>query len=123
MIYTTYFAKLRSLPNNVVPVAICAKTPDWYAGAQYRKLAPKYDFFMEWKRNHDEEAFRRAFKEQVTDKLDADSVVKELQSIVFDKSEEIALVCYEKSTDFCHRHLVAEWLRDNGYECEEWKAD
>lgn len=120
MIYTTYFAKLRSLPNNVVPVAICAKTPDWYAGAQYRKLAPKYDFFMEWKRNHDEEAFRRAFKEQVTDKLDADSVVKELQSIVFDKSEDIALVCYEKSTDFCHRHLVAEWLRDNGYECEEY---
>lgn len=33
----------------------------------------------------------------------------------------IALVCYEKPTDFCHRHLVAEWLCKNGFECHEWK--
>ena len=23
---------------------------------------------------------------------------------------DIALVCYEKPGDFCHRHLVASWL-------------
>jgi uncharacterized protein (DUF488 family) len=33
----------------------------------------------------------------------------------------IALVCYEKPTDFCHRHLVADWLKEHGYECEEFK--
>ena len=31
------------------------------------------------------------------------------------------LCCYEKSTDFCHRHLVAEWLIRNGIKCEEYK--
>lgn len=50
MLYTTYFAKLKSLPENVVPIAICGKTPDWYTGLQYKKLAPKWGFFSEWKR-------------------------------------------------------------------------
>lgn len=55
MIYTSYFAKLKSLPENIIPISICGKAPDWYKGLQYKKLAPKYDFFMEWKKNHDSE--------------------------------------------------------------------
>ena len=51
MIYTSYFAKLKSLPENIIPISICGKAPDWYKGLQYKKLAPKYDFFMEWKKN------------------------------------------------------------------------
>ena len=35
-------------------------------------------------------------------------------------TEDIALVCYEKPGDFCHRHLVAKWLTDNGFTCEEY---
>lgn len=45
MLYTTYFAKLRTLPPDITPVSICGKTPEWYTGAQYKKLAPKWDFF------------------------------------------------------------------------------
>ncbi len=29
------------------------------------------------------------------------------------------LLCYEKPENFCHRHILAEWLRKNGYKCEE----
>lgn len=32
----------------------------------------------------------------------------------------ICLICYEKPSDFCHRHLVAEWLNECGFECREW---
>ena len=28
-------------------------------------------------------------------------------------SDTIALVCYEKPSDFCHRHLVAKWINEN----------
>lgn len=31
----------------------------------------------------------------------------------------IALVCYEKSGDFCHRHIVADWLNQAGYDVKE----
>lgn len=49
MIYTTYFAKLKSLPENIIPISICGKPPVGYKGLQYKVLAPRYDFFMKWK--------------------------------------------------------------------------
>lgn len=120
MIYTSYFAKLRKLPENIIPISICGKVPDWYKGLQYKKLAPKYDFFMEWKKNHDNDYYIKCFKEQVTDKLDADNVIDDIGFLAgYDQTKNICLICYEKPTDFCHRHLVAKWLSENGYPCEE----
>ena len=132
MIYTSYFGKIKSLPGNIIPISICGKAPDWYEGLQYKKLAPKYDFFIKWKENHDNDYYIKCFNEQVLDKLDAQKVVQELNNLIdgimlnpkifHDKSliPDIALICYEKPSDFCHRHLVADWLNKNGFECKEW---
>lgn len=124
MIYTTYFAKLKSLPDNIIPISICGKAPTGYKGLQYKKLAPKYDFFIEWKRTGDNEYYIKCFKEQVLNTLNAEDVIFELSDAIYNiygTNMDIALVCYEKSSDFCHRHLVAEWLREHGYRCEEFK--
>lgn len=32
----------------------------------------------------------------------------------------VALICYEKPSDFCHRHLVSDWINLRGIKCEEW---
>ena len=124
MIYTSYFAKLKALPDNVIPVSICGKAPEWYKGLQYKKVAPKYGFFMEWKQNHDNDYYIKCFKEQVLDTLDVSTVVADLKRIVGTvengEDKDIALICYEKPSDFCHRHLVAEWLKQNGVPCEEY---
>lgn len=124
MIYTSYFAKLKELENhNIIPISICAKAPDWYKGLQYKKLAPKYGFFMEWKKNHDNDYYIEHFQKEVLDRLDAIEVILDFSRMVhgFNVGEnDIALICYEKPSDFCHRHLVAEWLNKNGYKCEEW---
>jgi len=125
MIYTSYFAKLKSLPDNIVPISICGKAPDWYKGLQYKKLAPKYDFFMEWKKNHDNDYYIKCYNEQVLDKLDILTVIRNLIDLTISArqtNKAICLICYEKPSDFCHRHLVAEWLRQNGFECEEWNT-
>ena len=125
MIYTTYFAKLKSLPKNVIPISICGKAPDWYKGLQYKKLAPKYDFFMEWKKNHDNDYYIKCFNEQVLDKLTLKDFLMDISDLIshiaFLSSKEICLICYEKPGDFCHRHLVADWLNKNGIECKEWE--
>ena len=135
MIYTSYFAKLKSLPEHIIPISICGKAPEWYKGLQYKKLAPKYDFFMEWKKNHDNDYYIKCFKEQVLDKLNVDDVVKELDSLLIDVTTtpnykvdsmlvpRIALICYEKPSDFCHRHLVAAWFNKNLVACEEYNFD
>lgn len=124
MIYTSYFAQLNKLPNNIIPISICAKAPDWYKGLQYKKLAPKYDFFMEWKKNHDNDYYIKCYNEQVLDKLHPARVYTDLWHLCDNTmltEPTICLVCYEKPSDFCHRHLVAKWLTENGCPCEEYK--
>ena len=122
MLFTSYFGNLKSLPKNIIPISICGKAPDWYNGLQYKKLAPKYEFFMKWKENHDNDYYVECFNEQVLSKLNPKQVFVDLlemtpSDITF---PNIALICYEKPNEFCHRHLVAKWLEENGYECKEW---
>lgn len=125
MIYTSYFAKLKDLPDNIIPISICGKAPDWYKGLQYKKLAPKYDFFMKWKENHDNDYYIKCFNEQVLNKLNILNVIRDLNDLIPGDmtGKTICLVCYEQPDDFCHRHLVADWLNKNGFECEEWAGE
>ena len=82
MIYTSYFAKLKSLPDNVIPISICAKAPSWYNGLQYKKLAPKYDFFMKWKENHDNDYYIEHFQKEVLNNLDVIRTLHELHGLL-----------------------------------------
>ena len=128
MIYTSYFAKIKSLPEYIIPVSICAKVPTWYEGLQYKKLAPKYDFFMKWKENHDNDYYIKCFNEQVLNELNVVTVIKDLINLMpkdsiseYSLNKTICLVCYEKPSDFCHRHLVAEKIKKNGFKCTEYE--
>ena len=49
-------------------------------------------------------------------------VLADLQKLTGVKNDfsKIILLCYEKPGDFCHRHLVADWLTKNGVNCIEW---
>lgn len=139
MIYTSYFGKLKKLPANVVPIAICGKSPEWFGGAEYKKLAPKYSFFSEWKKTKDNDYYIKCFNDQVLKTLKPDKVVNELYTLLDEDAKyflnicncppwnnpnlHIALLCYEKPGDFCHRNLVAEWLNKNGYEVKEFNDE
>ena len=126
MIYTSYFAKIKELErNNIIPISICAKAPDWYKGLQYKKLAPKYGFFMQWKKNRDNDYYIKHFQSEVLDQLNATDIILDLSRLIYSFNigeNNIALICYEKPSDFCHRHLVAEWLNQNGFKCNEWRS-
>jgi len=116
-IATSYFGKLRKLPSDHVPVAICGKMMFPWSGLRYTKLAPKIGFFTEWKKNHDNDFYIKHFNEEVLATLDPITVYKEIAAFVNDDSKTAVLMCYEKPSDFCHRHLVAEWL-SKGLSCE-----
>ena len=137
-LFTSYFRKLKSLPKSIIPISICGKSPEWYNGSQYKKLAPKYDFFMEWKKNQDNDYYVKCFNEQVLSNLEPFQVYQDLYYIAQDFVETlpeddirkklhkmgtpycIALICYEKPEKFCHRHLVSDWLANYGFRCIEW---
>lgn len=129
MIYTTYFAKLKSLPKDIIPISICGKAPAGYKGLEFKKLAPKYGFFKKWKETGDNAFYIENFLVQVLAEQNPDEIVKELYALAYSTAEpgqvikDIALVCYEKPTDFCHRHLVSTWLFNAGWSSEEYKEN
>ena len=98
---TSYFAKYKG--ENTVSIA--GKCPDWFKGRQYKKLAPKYDWWKKWRdESLSEEWYKEQYYKTILDKLDARQVYEEL-------GEDAVLLCWEKSGKFCHRHLIADWFQ------------
>ena len=121
MIYTSYFANLKKIPSEVIPVAICAKKPDFYKGLIYSKLAPSYDALMMYKKDNNVKDYMIKYKAETLSKLDPKTVVTELGNLT-NNAKDIVLLCYEKPDSYCHRQFVAEWLSRAGYPCQEFKA-
>ena len=121
MIYTSYFANVKNLPSNILPIAICGRAPDWWQGPSYKKFAPKWSFFSVWKETKDNDYYVDHFKREVLDLLDLAEVKHDLNIWSQNGKFDVALICYEKPGDFCHRHLVADWLNGNAISCKEWE--
>ena len=80
-----------------------------YTGKAITKLAPKRAFWDIWYNNigkiPEEENTRYYIEEyykQVLSKVDIEELLK-------DEKDPI-LLCYEKGQDFCHRHVLAEYI-------------
>lgn len=123
--FTGYFAQLNKYKEaGLTPISICGKAPDWYTGLQYKKLAPKWDFFNEWKSGShkgDNDYYIENFNEKILNVQNPQTVLAELESLGNISSDKIILLCYEKPCDFCHRHLVAKWFSDSNINCLEFR--
>ena len=118
--YTGYYAKIKEYKKEgLIPISIAGKAPDWYDGIEYKRLAPKWEFFNEWKNGShkgDNDYYIQQFQIHVLDKLNVEIVKSELMGLANGVLNKIILLCYEKPTDFCHRHLVADWInKHEGY--------
>lgn len=119
-IYTSYFANFRRFPSDIVQISISRIPPKGYMGFEYKRLAPSYELLQHWKRNHDEDFYIQRFNSETLGSLSAQNVYNELERLSGGK--DCVLLCYEKPEDFCHRHLVAEWLSSElGLKIEELK--
>jgi uncharacterized protein (DUF488 family) len=98
MIRTSNFIKAGHDEN---AVAISRGVPKWYKGRRYMKLAPSWNLIKE----PNAKVYTRRYYEEVLDKLDPRVVVEEI-------GENAILLCWEWDQEFCHRHIVADWLRD-----------
>lgn len=114
--YTGYFAKLKEYKQaGLIPISISGKAPDWYDGLEYKKLAPKWDFFSEWKygsHKGDNEYYISQFNVKVLEETSVENILADLANLSNGELDKVILLCYEKPTDFCHRHLVANWINE-----------
>ena len=124
MIYTSYYAKVKKFPENMIPVAISRGIPKWYEGVSYPKLAPLWNTVSTYKNNveNDKDYWENwdnnSYNETVLSKLNPQTVAEELQQLVGAGNIPV-LLCYEKSSDFCHRSLAADWFEKAQIQAKE----
>ena len=116
MIYTSYFSSHKYHPDNGISIS---RWNSFWRGPTFKNLAPSEQLLSWWKSlpkpvqemPEAQEQYRIIYTEQTLSKISPAEVAE-----LFDGK---VLLCFEKSTDFCHRHIVADWLRTAGFECEE----
>lgn len=110
MIYTSYFASKKWRDKKAVSIA--RYTPKGIVVDGYPVLYPPADLLWAYKQGQiNQEQYAEWYTKAVLNKINSEVVANDLCDKV--------MLCYEKSDSFCHRHIVAQWLRYNGYECEE----
>lgn len=107
-IYTSYFAKIKDLPENIIPVSISRYPPKNLKIREYSKFFPPWSIIKEYKITGNQDKYTKDYNNLVLCKLNRDICIQDL--IEIGGRKDICLCCYEKSNDFCHRHIVAKWL-------------
>lgn len=116
MIYTSYFSSKKYKQEDGVSIARWA--PFWH-GYNFQQLAPSIELLRWWKSLPPEDQEKAEYRQYYKD-LYTQQILSKLNSAkVAEILEGKTLLCFEKPEDFCHRHIVAEWLRKAGFECEE----
>lgn len=106
-LYTSYYARNGKHPQ---AISISAARPRWYPNIGHMpELAPDWELVKAYKSGEiNVNGYIERFWQLIAERdLDPFEVVKQIP-------DGSVLLCYEKPTDFCHRHLVAEWLNMTG---------
>ena len=118
-IYTTYFARVRDLTEDIVPISIAYKAPNGFEGPSYRCVAPPWWMIKELKDSGDKGSYTTAYVNNILSGLNFDQVMEDLRFL--GQGHDIALVCWERPSEFCHRNLLADWLNEHGQHVEEYQ--
>jgi len=116
MIYTSYFANWRKFPATYKVVCIARYAPRGAGGRGSLmpvalELAPSEDLLFRYKNDKiGSVQYTLEFNEQL-------AVLN--PSEIGSRYDNYILLCYEKAIDFCHRHLVRQWLMDHQIACQE----
>lgn len=117
MLYTSYFAKIRKFPNNIIPVSIARFQPKWLNNIIIcDELSPTPKILELYKKNNNINDYIKKYNEDILSKYNSKDIIHlienktGLKNIMNNPNIHIALCCYEKPTDFCHRHLLADFL-------------
>lgn len=109
-IYTSYFANKKKLEEfGIIPVSICLYPPRWFNGIRIKSVAPTSSILFA--KNQTTERYVERFKDEVISRVDPRQFFENLKSICGGK--DVALCCFEKPDEFCHRHIVADWLNNS----------
>lgn len=119
--YTGYFSYVKRYEEaGLLPISIARYSPKWYTGYRVPFFAPSKDLLSRYKNGI---TSKEEYEKEYMAYLDQNyEVIKEYFEDASDGCN-IVFCCYEKPSDFCHRHLLAKWVTNNlGIEMKEYEV-
>lgn len=124
-LYTSRYANKDLANSNAIKVSISRGRPKFPLRYEIEAglilLAPSSKIFG----ITDNEKFARRYMEQL-DGLGFPKVLEMLKNVGYGSDRDVVLLCFEDITcdnpkkNFCHRTVLAEWLRMHGIDSEEY---
>lgn len=111
-IYTSYFAKLKKiLDEGYFPISITRYPPKGIDVAELKLFAPSEELLRKIKSGEiDETEYEKIYRKEM-EKFDFNLVWEGFEQISeINGKKDLVLLCYEKSGDFCHRHIFASLM-------------
>ena len=128
-LYTSYYANMKNIPANYLMVGISQYCPEWlkddtpdnFIWTKGNFLAPGKDLVNDMKSGKiDQKTFTERYTNKFYDMFRKSSEFKSVEQWhqamdeeFSDKYEAIVFLCYEKPSEFCHRHILREILNYN----------
>ncbi|MBO8460144.1 MAG: DUF488 family protein [Bacteroidetes bacterium] len=115
-IYTSYFGNSRKLHESGIGIiCVAIGRPKFVDAPQMMNVAPTR-YMLSNSCSHEE--YLRLY-DCILASQDAHQVVEQIKRL--SNGKDVALCCYEKPGDFCHRHILAKWITEKtGIEVKEF---
>ena len=123
-LYISYFAKLRKLPSNILPLSTAVYKPKWYDGLSIRELSPYKIKEVECVNcdhaHHETCSFLKQYREYL-ETLDFDEVYHKLNTVSELTNMDVCLLVYEATSNPCsERGPLVDWFKTHGVEITEF---
>lgn len=118
VLYTSYFGNVHNISPGPRLVSIARGTPQWFKDEtlppQFDMVAPEYPLLKGYKAGKiSKDEYVGIYLKQLS-RLHVPNFVSYYDGSV--------LLCYEKVGDFCHRHILAMFLKRYGFRIEELRT-
>lgn len=117
-IYTSYFGNSKKLQQaGIKVIGISLYPPRWFNGISLKQVAPTKSILFA--NGQTQEDYTRRYRSEVLSQQDMQQFLKTVEQA--SGGQDVALCCYEKPEDFCHRHILAGWIKEKlGIEISEY---
>jgi len=119
-IQTSNYARCGGNPD---ALGISYSSPQWFAGCRLPLLAPEWSMV---------DSIRKGLMTEKEYTVNYINLIKSRRSsgklsaemIYYLLPENSILLCYESPNEFCHRRILAEWIKiETGFIIPEWKNE
>lgn len=119
-LYTSYFGYKNKLDNSL-EVSISLYPPKWFkSDLQLNELTPSKKLLLDYKEGQEtKEGYIKRFKTELNERFkNSEDLIKLKKYLIIEMNKQnkksITLNCFEKSEDFCHRHLLTDFFKIEG---------